>query len=169
MREAIGFFLAAVLMLTLGVLLWNTPMGKFTSIIGVFMYAIAALRSVRARPHRKTLGDVGLNLLRPPTASEIVPLAPVLGGLVLVSSWGLEMIVLLAKYCSEGTWPVAEKCWTVTVFTLVATVYHLSIWKRHRGFQYQSSVLTKSQSVTVIAVVAFYLAFAAWLLTPPPR
>ena len=169
-RLAIGFFVASILFITIGALLWPRPMGMLTIIIGFGGCGIAVLQAIGVRPASRRLRDPELlvNPLRADQPSNTVFLAPVLGGLALVVIWVIEILVLLAKLCSGGNWPAAAKCWVVTGLTIVATIYKLTLWKQHRIYHQQSPVLNHTQSWVVIGLVVCYLVFCGWLLTPLP-
>ena len=164
------FFVAGILSMTIGSLLWPTPMGKLSVIVGLGMVGIAVLGLI-VGPHRRIdypLWNHEMTRIQAETDSNTVPFASVLGRVGLVCAWMLEVLVLLAKFCSGGAWPSSGKCWAITGITAVATIYELTLWKSHRIYAQTSVALNNLQSWAVIGVIACYLAIGAWLLMPLP-
>ena len=100
-----------------------------------------------------------------------VPLAPQVGLLNLICVWVLELNALVLHFESHGTRPTQVKLWSLTGLAVAATVYELTLRRRHKAFDKYIRTgsrlkLSNLHSWVVVAVVLFYLAFAAWIFMP---
>lgn len=100
-----------------------------------------------------------------------VPLAPQIGLLSLIFVWVLELNALMIHFVSHGTRPTREKLCVLTGLTIAATVYKLTVRRRHKDFDKYIRTgsrlkLSNLHSWAVVGLVIFYLAFTAWMFMP---
>jgi hypothetical protein len=100
-----------------------------------------------------------------------VPLAPILGLLALTLFWLLEFWAVVIHFASHGSQPTAFKLWLLSGMTAVATVYKLTLRRRHKVYDKFIRTgprlkLSNFHSWAVVSMVLCYVVFATWILMP---
>ncbi len=100
-----------------------------------------------------------------------VPLTPILGLLLLCCAWSLESIALVIHFTSHGARPSPEKFLILTGVTVGATIYKLTLRRRHKAYDMYVRTgsrlkLSNLHSWVVVGVVICCMAFAGWMFMP---
>lgn len=101
---------------------------------------------------------------------ETVPLLPILGTLTMYYAWLLEILVVVGHRFSGGLWPAPAKFWVVTGVAVVATVYKLTLRRRHRSYDdaIGKAPLSARQVTLITAFLMGWVALMVWLAAGPP-
>ena len=98
-----------------------------------------------------------------------IPLAPILGFLLLILFWSLEFCVLIIHFGSHGLLPTAEKVWVLSGVTALVTIYKLILRRKHKAYDKYIRTgsrlkLSNFHSWAVVSTVFCYLAFTVWIV-----
>ena len=100
-----------------------------------------------------------------PTRHQQVPLGPILGFLTMIVAWLLEMAVLVGQWVSGGQWPGSLKMEIATGVFVMATVYHLTLRKKHQKYDLalRNATLTGRQAITIFVWMWILGGFLGWM------
>ena len=94
-----------------------------------------------------------------------VPLAPILGFITMMVAWLLEVTVLVGRWISGGQWPGPLKTGIATGVFVLATIYHLTLRKKHRKYDsvIGSAAMNARLAITVLVWVVILGGFLGWM------